>query len=118
MKSDTTIYAGERRGAESWVTRDGRPLAILDSLAVRNHSPTGFNWGYGGSGPAQLALAILIDFTGNKTIAEGLYQDFKFAVIANLDEQRWVITGAQIRQWLSDNLLRDDFHALFEPKEQ
>ena len=31
-----------------------RPL----SLAVRNHSPTGPAWGYDGSGPAQLALAI------------------------------------------------------------
>jgi hypothetical protein len=27
-----------------------------------NHSPTGFAWGYGGSGPAQLALAILADY--------------------------------------------------------
>ena len=26
---------------------------------LRNHSPTGFAWGYGGSGPSQLALAIL-----------------------------------------------------------
>ena len=31
----------------------------LDSrLDMRNHSPTGFEWGYGGSGPAQLALAL------------------------------------------------------------
>src|SRR5467141_965015 len=30
-------------------------------LEARNHSPTGFAWGYGGSGPAQLALALLID---------------------------------------------------------
>ena len=26
------------------------------------HSPDGFEWGYGGSGPADLALAILVDF--------------------------------------------------------
>jgi hypothetical protein len=29
---------------------------------VRNHSPTGIEWGYGGSGPAQLALALLCDY--------------------------------------------------------
>ena len=30
------------------------------SQKVRNHSPDGFNWGYCGSGPAQLALAIVL----------------------------------------------------------
>ena len=29
-----------------------------------NHSPTGFEWGYCGSGPAQLALALLADHLG------------------------------------------------------
>lgn len=40
-------------------------LVNEDDLAPRldlvNHSPAGLNWGYGGSGPAQLALAILAD---------------------------------------------------------
>jgi hypothetical protein len=35
---------------------DPRPIQ-----AVWNHSPDGFEWGYFGSGPAQLALAILYD---------------------------------------------------------
>lgn len=30
----------------------------------RVHSPTGFEFGYGGSGPADLALAILLDHFG------------------------------------------------------
>ena len=30
------------------------------SLCLRNHSPTGPNWGYHGSGPAQLAIVILL----------------------------------------------------------
>lgn len=29
---------------------------------VYNHSPTGLEWGYGGSGPAQLSLAMLCDY--------------------------------------------------------
>ena len=33
------------------------------SLAVRNHSQMGFSRGYSGSGPAQLALALLLDGT-------------------------------------------------------
>jgi hypothetical protein len=35
-----------------------------ETLPLRHHvrhSPAGFNWGYGGSGPAELARCILID---------------------------------------------------------
>ena len=35
------------------MTVGGAPLDWRSSLAVRNHSPTGPAWGYGGSGPAQ-----------------------------------------------------------------
>ena len=46
-------------------------------------SPSGFNWGYGGSGPAQLALAILLRATDHET-AVAYYQAFKWDVIAKL----------------------------------
>lgn len=53
-------YMGQRIDKDNVeVTVDGRPL--LMRLELRNHSPTGFEWGYGGSGPAQLALAIVCD---------------------------------------------------------
>jgi hypothetical protein len=69
---------------------------------VRNHSPDGFNWGYGGSGPAQLALAILLDhLDGNKDEAQLYYQLFKFKVIANIAEARWELTDAQVEEALS-----------------
>ena len=38
----------------------GREVRPERSLRVRNHSPDGFSWGDGGSGPAQLALALLL----------------------------------------------------------
>ena len=44
----------------------GRAAAGL-GLAVRNHSPTGPAGGYGGSGPTQLALAILLAVTDEAT---------------------------------------------------
>jgi len=50
---------------------------------IRNHSPTGFEWGYGGSGPAQLALAICADALGEE-VAPRVYQEFKRRVIAAL----------------------------------
>ncbi|RTL26956.1 MAG: hypothetical protein EKK55_07055 [Rhodocyclaceae bacterium] len=41
------------------VTVDGAPLP--PRLDILNRSPDGFNWGYGGAGPTQLAVAILAD---------------------------------------------------------
>lgn len=61
---------------------DGEFLNPIRSQKYRNHSPDGFNWGYGGSGPAQLALAIVLKLRGK---SDG-YQDFKFKFIAGLPQ--------------------------------
>lgn len=88
-----------------WDYGPAAPLPLGPSLAIRNHSPTGFEFGYGGSGPAQLALAILLDYyTGVACNPKGQaikhYQDFKFAVIANLPPT-WELTSEQIGKWLA-----------------
>jgi len=62
------------------VLLDGELLDPVPSQMHWNHSPDGFNWGYNGSGPAQLALAIFLKL---KKVATG-YQDFKAEVIAKL----------------------------------
>jgi hypothetical protein len=52
-------------GADAMVlfeTSDGDPIAPLPHVQL--HSPTGFGWGYGGSGPADLARCILIAVLG------------------------------------------------------
>jgi hypothetical protein len=82
---------------------DGKD-SILDprrSQKVWNHSPDGFQWGYGGSGPAQLALAILLDVTGDEALSVRLHQDFKRDKIAQLDDS-FVLTEAEIQTWLVD----------------
>jgi len=53
------------------------------SQRVLRHSPDGFNWGYAGSGPAQLALAILLTVMPEKE-AVAYHQDFKSIVIGAL----------------------------------
>jgi hypothetical protein len=66
-------------------------------LDLFNHSPAGFSWGYGGSGPAQLALALLADALGDGNLAVRLHQAFKFRVVACWPEgERWWITADQI----------------------
>ena len=71
-----------------WATRqvrlNGRILSPAKSQKVWNHSPDGFNWGYGGSGPAQLALAICLQLYGPKGKYD--HQDFKFKYIATLPQ--------------------------------
>lgn len=66
-------------------------------LHVRNHSPEGFNHSYGGSGPAQLSLAILIDCLGDEERALGLYQGFKWDFVAKLHPtDAWQITSDEV----------------------
>lgn len=89
-----SLYAGNRTKAGAMVAVDGEPLDLR--LDLRNHSPTGFEWGYPGSGAAQLALAILADHLGNDEVALNLYQRFKWAVIVELPKRRWFLTSRDI----------------------
>ena len=76
------------------VTVDGE---LLDPrLDLKNHCPTGFDWGFCGSGPAQLALAILADHCDNDGEALELYQRFKWAVVAELPRIGWSLNTRQI----------------------
>jgi hypothetical protein len=96
------VYQGFRAaptnaGEETIVLVDGMALPLEPSLKLCNHSPDGFEWGYGGSGPAQLALAILIDCLGDQERALRLYQDFKWRVVARWpQESGWNITENEI----------------------
>lgn len=63
------------------------------------HSPTGFEWGYGGSGPADLALNILARFTTPQD-AYALHQDFKEDVVARIPREGGTIPAIQVGIWL------------------
>lgn len=88
---------------------------VLPLRHVAHHSPTGFEWGYGGSGPADTALSILADFFGESleprpfykrevtyehSRAWPLHQRFKWDFIAGADREGFTITAAQIQAWL------------------
>lgn len=95
-----SIYAGDRiheLGALP-VYKDGGPFPAGPSQQVWNHSPDGFQWGYGGSGPAQLALALLLDATDEAT-ARRNYQKFKWDVVAKWGKS-WSITTEEIVAWI------------------
>lgn len=76
---------------------DDDPKPLNPRLDVCNHSPTGLSWGYSGSGPAQLSLALLCDVVGVER-AKRIYQRFKFSYIAVLPQKSgWVLTEDNIR---------------------
>lgn len=72
------------------------------SLKIRRHSPDGFNWGYQGSGPAQLALALLLDALGSAKMAQRLYQQFKREVVSLWGDE-WSIDSKAILGWITSN---------------
>lgn len=73
---------GQVRLVKCWP--GGRKVEVSPrrSQRVWNHSPTGFELGYGGSGPAQLALAILLEAGLPKDHAVRLHQAFKMRFVA------------------------------------
>ena len=79
---------GDWKTRRLWV--NGKELFPERSQKHINHSPDGFNWGYGGSGPAQLALAILLEhLPEGKAISH--YQQFKWDVISRLPQSDFEI---------------------------
>lgn len=100
---NANTYSGRHEDDYEEVLCNGKVLDHEASLKIRNHSPTGFAWGYCGSGPAQLALAILLNEFGRE-VAEQFYMDFKWkfiAVLPNETNSQWELTSEQIRNWLT-----------------
>jgi hypothetical protein len=72
------------------------------SQEIVNHSPDGFNWGYGGSGAAQLALGIL-DYLYGKERAVKAYQAFKWDIIAGLPQgQDFQLPVNLVEEWINN----------------
>ena len=86
---------------------DRRQLSPDRSLDLAHHSPTGLEWGYKGSGPAQLALTLLLDYTDDEALALAHYTAFKDDVVSDLSCEGsadcWHLTGAEIDAALADD---------------
>ena len=67
-------------------------------LDIAEYSPTGFEWGYRGSGPAQLSLAILYDYFGDAERALENCHAFKEDIISRLPRE-FNLSGEQIERW-------------------
>ena len=137
MYRNYTLTRGERNRVdvtqfEADAEVDGRTYELNPRLDLANHSPSGFEWGYGGSGPSQTALAILADwFSDRSKITEAvsryaatlvafpdmtpgdrlalyLHEQFKADVIAPLRQHqvKILIDQTMIEAWLETALSR------------
>lgn len=85
---------------------DGRTRELINSGI---HSPDGFQMGYGGSGPADLAYSILVDYNNRKegkftkSEIENLYQKFKEDFIVPAKESL-SINDKDIEAWLNTKI--------------
>lgn len=120
-------------------TKD-RPLSVTvrDEKGAKilahhlRHSPTGYNWGYGGSGPSELARCILLNAFGTDVCpdapqecrcenswTEASYPAFRDSVIAGLkQDEDWKLHQEWIMDWVFDyvdaeaEVIRDETEVL------
>jgi len=113
-----SVYSGKRVNegvGHQPCYRDGVELLPKASQDIINHSPDGFNFGYTGSGPAQLALALLLDVTGDRDLSCRYYQTFKEQFVAWWGEE-WSITSEQISAWLKAQDVTERYQKIYGGK--
>jgi len=106
--ADRVEYVGMRVDGTPVVLNltDHERLAPDRSLGLVRHSPAGFDWGYTGSGPSQLACALLLDYTNDETVAQQHYIKFRNEVVSQLacdgPADCWHLTGSDIKAALAE----------------
>ena len=73
-------------------------------LDISNTSPNGFEWGYLGSGPHQLAIAILAH-AADYEYAQDMAHAFKEDVIVHLPRNHWHLPLQSVLQWVDEHPL-------------
>ena len=101
IHQQTISEESQINGVERTVYIDDRILSPERSMQVYNHSNGGFTWGYGGSGPAQLGLALLLEAGASKDEASSYHQQFKWEIISKLPGTRFNMQGKQVINWLT-----------------
>ncbi len=84
------------------VHQEGQTPRPLDPRFDLRQAADGMNWGYGGSGPAQLALALAADVLGDSEAALAVHRRLKSRLVAALPRDGWALTEEQVRQAIAD----------------
>jgi hypothetical protein len=102
-------------GVTCWRAPDGTARSSIPQWHV-HYAPKGFDWGFGGSGPADLALNVLALFlplapeANSVALRDGssvsedawaLHQAFKYDLIATLPRAGGDISAKTIHDWIT-----------------
>ena len=117
--ADQTLFDSIVSGIIIGRDADGNVITNIPHL-VTHHSPTGYEFGYGGSGPADLALNIcevMLNRLGWKGEREKmwrgdcwrkayeLHQEFKWEFIASIDKMNGkTIPYQEVEQWFAKHI--------------
>ena len=85
-----------------WRSEDGLAHFNIDQKIIR-HSPTGMEFSYSGSGPADLALNILFLYLDEETAIK-YYQEFKQEFISTMPKAGGRITAHQILDFIKNEI--------------
>lgn len=99
MKSGKVKIEGIIEEGQKYLTVDDVVCNLNVSLYFAGHSPDGFNWGYNGSGPAQAALAILLECRPYREALQ-FYQRFKEDFLAKQDKDKDFVIEVDIDDWM------------------
>lgn len=75
---------------------EGRHSDVYHLPHLVRHSPDGFEWGYGGSGPADLARSIVGDLTGEEDPHPADYQEVKWSLLNDMHWDGGEVTEVQV----------------------
>jgi hypothetical protein len=96
------IIYGDHETSTVWI--GDKVLDIRRSLKFENKSSS-YSWGYHGSGPSQLALAIMLELCDDDENARRLFQEFKISFIADEPSDKdLMIPVAVVTQWIEEHL--------------
>jgi len=80
-----------------FAVREGRVRPLEPRFDLANFSPDGLSWGYGGSGPSQLAVAMLMEVLGDWNRVAPLWGRFCDRFVARLPRgANWTADGGDI----------------------
>lgn len=84
-----------------YVYENGRNTGHLEaSVFAQTKSPTGFEWGYDGSGPSALAHSIIVRCTADEVAADQLWMTFRERVVSLFPEEGFRLSETSLRQLL------------------
>lgn len=93
-------YRGGQHNNENIVTADGDDLDARPDL---NSGTKTLSWGYRGSGPSALAVAILADAYGSDRYARARGSDLYDNYTSKLPSGEWEIRAGELEQYISSN---------------